>query len=229
MSQMMTDFHDHHIVIGGDFNTRHSDWGHEDETKKGQDIYEEYSSAGLTLLNDQRERTRVGQSERQQDSTPDLTITTNFTVAEWRREEDTWGSDHYPITVGIKENGADKRKRKSKTVIWNTFRLAVCTEYQIQDINELTHALREATQNATVRKLIDVNGPTSDTRLLSLWQKRVNHLNMYRAERKRKDLQAANQLAKEAHIYASKLNQTNWLDLCESFNEHTSLAKMWST
>ncbi|KAG0421517.1 hypothetical protein HPB47_002593 [Ixodes persulcatus] len=145
MSQMMRDFHGHHIVIGGDFNARHSDWGHDDETKKGQDIYEEYSSAGLTLLNDPRERTRVGQSERQQDSTPDLTITTNFTVAEWRWEEDTWCSDYYPITLGVKENGADKRKRESKTVIGNTFRLAVCTEYQIQDINEFAHALQEAT------------------------------------------------------------------------------------
>lgn len=219
----------HHIVIGGDFNAWHADWGQDQPNERGVKIQDEYEKAGLNLLNDPEIKTRLGQGPKQKDTTPDLTLASQKSIITWKCDNnDPWGSDHFPIHITLELGSKLKLKRNSKTIIWDDFRTILNQEYHITNIDELTHAMKEASVKATIQKAVNADGPNPDTHLLSLWRHRQELIDKYRTSRNRKDLTEANKLAKEAQSYANKLCIDNWNDLCESFNEHTSITRMWS-
>ncbi|KAG0410894.1 hypothetical protein HPB47_011958 [Ixodes persulcatus] len=85
------------VVIGGDFNTRHTYWGSRTDTYHGSNLVSAMKDSHLSLLNDPDLPTRVGQHARQGDTTTDLTWTNRRRALFWELGADTWGSDHLQI------------------------------------------------------------------------------------------------------------------------------------
>ncbi|KAH9376265.1 hypothetical protein HPB48_004466 [Haemaphysalis longicornis] len=54
--------------------------------------------------------TRIGQTSRQADTTPDLTWTSRPQLCTWEVLEDPMGSDHLPIVVTIKTEATNQEE-----------------------------------------------------------------------------------------------------------------------
>lgn len=90
------------IVIGGDFNAPHYDWGYDMTTEEGRELLQDVTDAGLTLITNPETSTRTGTSVAR-DSTPDLTfvkIEENDT-ATWKNTKRDFGNDHMVIEVRV--------------------------------------------------------------------------------------------------------------------------------
>ncbi|KAG0443889.1 hypothetical protein HPB47_014416 [Ixodes persulcatus] len=71
----------------------------------------------------------------------------------------------------------------AKTTVWDDFR-SILEESTGTKLDDLTKLIRDAVKAATVEALIEKEAPIPNTRLLSLWCKRTNHLRCYRRTRK---------------------------------------------
>ncbi|KAG0410692.1 hypothetical protein HPB47_012176 [Ixodes persulcatus] len=63
------------------------------------------------------------------------------------------------------------------------------------------------------REQVDMNTPTPDTHLLSLWDRRTAALTKYRKHKRRCNLRRVTLLTKEASTYAQILSLTRWITL----------------
>ncbi|KAG0414979.1 hypothetical protein HPB47_007860 [Ixodes persulcatus] len=176
----------HAILVGGDFNAEHEEWGYAKSSARGAELLRRATDMGLVLINEPGTKTRTAPSIKQQDTTPDLTWADPHTArkTEWRVFEDAWGSDHHPIeTCIVGRAKRHKKHRTAKTTVWDDFRtiLEGSTDTKLDDLTKL---IRNAARAATVETLIEKEAPIPDTRLLSLWRKRTNHLRRYRRTRK---------------------------------------------
>ena len=59
------------LIVVGDFNAPHPDWGYGTESVKGRNLWTDTHESGLSLLTDPDQPTRRGDI-RQNDTTPDL-------------------------------------------------------------------------------------------------------------------------------------------------------------
>lgn len=220
----------HSILIGGDFNAQHEEWGYFKSSARGTELLRRATETGLVLINEPGAKTRTAPCVNQQDTMPDLTWTDSRTArkTEWTVLEDAWGSDHHPIETSIVGKAKRRKKRRmAKSTVWDDFRAAL-EEPAGTRFEELTVLIRDAAQAATVETLVEETAPTPDTRLLALWRKRTNYLRRYRRTHKRRDIRKANKYAKEAQRHANRLCRDDWIKLCEEFNERTSLRRMWA-
>lgn len=71
----------HKLVIMGDFNAPHTAWGYQHTTKKGARVHDSAQQNHLTLWNDPKLKTRIGNSVSR-DTNPDLTFTIGISKAE---------------------------------------------------------------------------------------------------------------------------------------------------
>ena len=110
------------IVIAGDFNARHKDWGYASNTRKGRQIIHGMKTAGLTLRNEPGAKTRIGMCGRQKDSSPDLSWATARVVLDWSTWKDSLGSDHFPIEMKIDHGRSTNGKERRPVVKWDRFR-----------------------------------------------------------------------------------------------------------
>ncbi|KAG0414657.1 hypothetical protein HPB47_008176 [Ixodes persulcatus] len=112
LEELRTAYPDNRMVIGGDFNAYHREWGYDDDDQRGARLLEAYEKADLELANDTHEKTRVGTSANQQDTNPDLTLVdSRIEGMEWSVFPDAWGSDHYPIEISIRIKNRAKAKK----------------------------------------------------------------------------------------------------------------------
>ncbi|KAM7300343.1 uncharacterized protein ISCGN_020907 [Ixodes scapularis] len=58
IEELRTVYPDDRIVIDGDFNAHHREWGYDDDDQRGARLLEAYEKAGLELANDTHEKTR---------------------------------------------------------------------------------------------------------------------------------------------------------------------------
>ncbi|KAG0430854.1 hypothetical protein HPB47_022311 [Ixodes persulcatus] len=112
----------HAILVGGDFNAEHEEWGYAKSSARGAELLRRATDMGLALINEPGTKTRTAPSIKQQDTSPDLTWADPHTArkTEWRVFEDAWGSDHHPIETCIV--GRAKRHKKhmmAKTTVWD--------------------------------------------------------------------------------------------------------------
>ncbi|KAG0413883.1 hypothetical protein HPB47_008967, partial [Ixodes persulcatus] len=84
------------ILVGGDFNAPHSEWGYQYNTRRGDQVRNTMIDAAFTLLNQPGVSTCIA-STTARTHVPDLTWWIGPGVPQWRAEPDTWGSDHMPI------------------------------------------------------------------------------------------------------------------------------------
>ncbi|KAG0417176.1 hypothetical protein HPB47_005832 [Ixodes persulcatus] len=110
------------LVVGGDFNAQHRDWGYRINTRKGRDIAEAMEEIGLTLRKESGVKTRLAKQARQHDTTPDLTWASKSLPLRWTPWRDNLGSDHYPIDVTVEQHKDGRTKEARPIIRWDHFR-----------------------------------------------------------------------------------------------------------
>lgn len=109
------------LLIVGDFNAPHPEWGYPHVSRKGRGVLSTILSHQMRLLTDPAHPTRQGNSV-QRDTTPDLTITHNIANSVWRNTGHDLGSDHYVVETLIQGGPTLASTRSHKLVDWDVFR-----------------------------------------------------------------------------------------------------------
>ncbi|KAH9375469.1 hypothetical protein HPB48_008508 [Haemaphysalis longicornis] len=142
------------VLVCGDFNSKHTAWNYATCSRRGRKVMEDADHLGLSLLNLPHVYTRIGQTSRQADTTPDLTWTSRPQLCTWKVLEDPMGSDHLPIVVtiktGSKKSGRGAQvKRHCCVTHWDRYTDILNTLPMTANVSELTQAMTEAKRKAT--------------------------------------------------------------------------------
>ncbi|EEC14949.1 hypothetical protein IscW_ISCW021625 [Ixodes scapularis] len=108
------------LVITGDFNAPHVEWGYHKSFKKGNILWNKIQELGLSLLNDPHTATRTGNSISR-DTTPDLTLAKNVKNPVWRNTGADLNSDHYILATTLRTESikaSDDPDTQVKAVEW---------------------------------------------------------------------------------------------------------------
>ncbi|KAL1479908.1 hypothetical protein MTO96_051488 [Rhipicephalus appendiculatus] len=95
-----------HLLICGDFNAPHTQWGYGTDSPKGKRLAGLMDELGLVVLNEPESHTRIGQGACR-DTSPDLSIWSDAGVIAWSNSFEDLGSDHRILCV----TGGRIRKR----------------------------------------------------------------------------------------------------------------------
>ncbi|KAH7960425.1 hypothetical protein HPB49_019388 [Dermacentor silvarum] len=109
-NETMTTAGDNRLIIGGDFNAAHTQWGYGHSSRKGKDLADLIEKAGLTLLNKPASHTRVDAGPHR-DTTPNLTLCRSAGRITWENTFDDVGSDHRILSITLGEPRATKGKK----------------------------------------------------------------------------------------------------------------------
>lgn len=107
------------IIVGGDFNAPHTEWGYDQDSKLGEQIRTRLTDLSFTLLNQPGSSTLPASGTH----SPDLTWWMGPGMLDWTTELDTWGSDHTPILITIRKTQLKKIRKKIKITMWDKVRL----------------------------------------------------------------------------------------------------------
>lgn len=131
------------LVIMGDFNAAHPEWGYKQANSKGRQLLECIQDLGITLHNDPCTPTREG-SGGKVDTSPDLTLSRNITKATWATTGQNLGSDHIIISLTLGKGIAVRKYKKPTITEWDKFRAIREAEHMgsITDICEWTTLLK---------------------------------------------------------------------------------------
>ncbi|KAH9360132.1 hypothetical protein HPB48_016301 [Haemaphysalis longicornis] len=83
-----------HIIIGEDFNAKHTNWNYTTNSMRGNDLQATMEAYGFYLQNNIATPTRIGLHVKQRDTNPDFTWADGPHVHDWHVATDPWGSDH---------------------------------------------------------------------------------------------------------------------------------------
>ncbi|KAG0425626.1 hypothetical protein HPB47_027219 [Ixodes persulcatus] len=204
------------VVIGGDFNSRHTCWGSRTDTYHGLNLVCAMEDNHLSLLNDPDLLTRVGQHARQ--------------------GGDAWGSDTLPIFVRLRGHKITAPKRTTNVVCWDVFRAElertpVTTSGGDPETHEPAHLLgtiHEAKRSSTQQFQVAEDKPSPDRHLPNLWQQRLDALCVYRERGRMPRLRCClNLITAESCNYANTLSTGRWCGLCSNFNGNMSEPRIW--
>lgn len=87
------------ILICGDFNAPHPQWGYSRPSARGSSLADTMDLHNFILINEPFQKTRIGLHKAQEDTTPDLTWATPNLIKSWSPYSTTWGSDHFPLLI----------------------------------------------------------------------------------------------------------------------------------
>lgn len=99
-------------MVIGDFNAHNTNWNCE-HTDRNEEILQEMEEEGFFAVND-KTKSRISEVGSVP-SNLDLMFSSEdiFKLIDYKQEQDTWGSDHYPIEYTIKIN-KEKHKKKQQ-------------------------------------------------------------------------------------------------------------------
>ncbi|KAG0429111.1 hypothetical protein HPB47_023953 [Ixodes persulcatus] len=109
------------LVVVGDFNPPHPDWGYLTETVKGRNLWHDAHDGGLTMITDPDQPTRRGDA-RHRDTTPDLAFVRNVKGAEWINTWEDLGSDHFVAAATVIAGPGKPKGRRIRITEWDAFR-----------------------------------------------------------------------------------------------------------
>ncbi|KAH8018881.1 hypothetical protein HPB51_013561 [Rhipicephalus microplus] len=112
---------DNRLVIGGDFNAPHTQWGYGHSSKKGKNLADLIEKAEQTILNEPASKTRIGVGPHR-DTTPDLTLCKNAGRITWENTFEDLGSDHRILSIALGNPPTRNCKRTIRRVDWDKFR-----------------------------------------------------------------------------------------------------------
>lgn len=107
------------LIIGGDFNARHTDWGYPNCDKKGTQLRDVAEKLSLQLVTDPMFPTRKGNSVSS-DTTPDLTFCKNISDVDWLNTQKDLGSDHFILHIKLRVGVQPLRQQRITD--WEQFR-----------------------------------------------------------------------------------------------------------
>ncbi|KAM7314941.1 hypothetical protein ISCGN_004725 [Ixodes scapularis] len=110
------------LLVVGDFNANHAEWGHLHTLPKAVSLQECVDEHDYTILNDFRYPTRIGNSVSKNTS-PDLSMTRMIGEVSWTNTGVSLGSDHYVLEMLMPVEGISApAKRKVLVTDWDAFR-----------------------------------------------------------------------------------------------------------
>ncbi|KAH7965477.1 hypothetical protein HPB49_008362 [Dermacentor silvarum] len=147
----------------------------------------------------------------QRNTTPDLTLSTPDYVKDWQCDPDTWGIDHYPLCITLNTGRKCAVGHTVRMIRWDSYRRAFAEQPNTGSVRERAlHALRMATtETENARK-----------------RAQLTYVENGRRHRDRVRLRRRTAVARR---YAKRLYRERWSQHCSSFNERTSLHKVWYT
>ncbi|XP_037564586.1 uncharacterized protein LOC119444230 [Dermacentor silvarum] len=109
------------LVVAGDFNAPHREWGYLSSTAKGSDLYQTAADHALVLLTDPAFPTRTGTSITR-DYTPDLTFVKGVGPASWSNLHENLGSHHCILATSFEVSSSPPPPREFRVTDWDLFR-----------------------------------------------------------------------------------------------------------
>ncbi|KAM7298149.1 hypothetical protein ISCGN_018773 [Ixodes scapularis] len=215
------------VLIGGDFNAHHTSWGSKSNTVRGRSVADNALVAGLVLANSPDAVTRRADSQQQDSTSPDVTWHSPSLRCSWAVVDDTWGSDHFPIIIGLGGKSRALATRTVSTTRWDDFREVLA---ELPPHEPLFNRIIQAKEIVTRSVKVSAEAPTPDQHLLNLWESRIKAQHCYLEGGKLPpDRTRFNRASAEAKRYSLELSGKEWHDHCTSFNGRTSPAKVWAT
>ncbi|KAH7939971.1 hypothetical protein HPB52_019813 [Rhipicephalus sanguineus] len=159
------------LVIAGDFNAAHPEWGYSKQDPKGRQLWEDAHELGLTLHTDPSSPSRVGNSVCA-DTSPDLTFSKNVTDLKWTNSECNFGSDHFILALILKKGVKTRRARQPRITDWELFRdkRDQSATDKIENIEKWTKTLARHVEEATKTLDGDDAPEIADSKLLHMWE-----------------------------------------------------------
>ncbi|KAH7965778.1 hypothetical protein HPB49_010791 [Dermacentor silvarum] len=140
------------LLICGDFNAPHTQWGYGADSPKEKRLAGLMDELGLTVLNEPASHTRIGQGVCH-DTSPGLSIWSGADVVTWSNSFEDLGSDHRILCVTVGENESEEDVcRKARIVDWDRYRKnreRDKKEGPIEDISEWCRELLADVEKST--------------------------------------------------------------------------------
>ncbi|KAH9375835.1 hypothetical protein HPB48_018566 [Haemaphysalis longicornis] len=135
---------------------------------------------GLTLLNAPQTYTRLGQTQKQADTKPDLSWLSHPMLARWGTYEDTLGIDHFAIIIHLRTGGLRPHPTSTgsyaKTAYithWDKYRCILMEEPPAAGIQNLPDQLCMAKEQSTKKLPVPPDHPEPYRHLVTLWNHRL--------------------------------------------------------
>ncbi|KAL1426865.1 hypothetical protein MTO96_017942 [Rhipicephalus appendiculatus] len=222
------------ILLCGDFNSQHVAWGYNQCSPRGRRIMQDASEYRLTLLNTPQTHTRLAQTARQADTSPDLTWSTRPQLFRWEVLDDCMGSDHFPILIHFRTGYANTKKPNATTRLshithWDKYREFLQQQPPAKNIDHLVSQLCAAKRKATKNLRVPFDHPEPDRHLLTLWNRRLRILAQYRRSGHAAHHKARlRKIQRTIEEYTTTLASDRWMVICESINGQTHTSKVWA-
>ncbi|KAL1473412.1 hypothetical protein MTO96_038699, partial [Rhipicephalus appendiculatus] len=202
------------ILLCGDFNSQHVAWGYNQCSPRGRRIMQDASEYRLTLLNTPQTYTRLAQTARQVDTSPDLTWSTRPHLFRWEATQ----------------------IRRSQTPLhgchithWDKYREFLQQQPPAKNIDHLVSQLCAAKRKATKNLRFPFDHPEPDRHLLTLWNRRLRILAQYRRSGHDAHHKARlRKIQRTIEEYTTTLASDRWMVICESINGQTHTSKVWA-
>ncbi|KAM7291122.1 hypothetical protein ISCGN_027697 [Ixodes scapularis] len=160
------------LLVVGDFNANHAEWGHLHTLPKAVSLQECVDEHDYTILNDFRYPTRIGNSVSKNTS-PDLSMTRMIGEVSWTNTGVSLGSDHYVLEMLMPVEGISApAKRKVLVTDWDAFRRNrdASAPTTIEDLCGWTDDLLSSAELVTVESDASSTSGVSDSKLEHMWQ-----------------------------------------------------------
>ncbi|KAM7301056.1 uncharacterized protein ISCGN_016618 [Ixodes scapularis] len=217
---------DNAIVVAGDFNSAHTEWGYVKDTKRGKELLKLIEMHELTIINDTDCHTRVGNSGSR-DTNPDLSMIRGATAG-WINTQETLGSDHCIIRIEVVADAKRRRIGKNQRTDWRKFRQEVETR-PIDDLARWTRELKRAKEDYTNEVELTEKVTAVDSRLETLWKKRRNLTVKWKINKLNRNLRRrVAELNEEIEKYADDLARQNWWQKCDKLQNTLETKQTWN-
>ncbi|KAG0425155.1 hypothetical protein HPB47_027649 [Ixodes persulcatus] len=202
------------LLVVGDFNANHAEWGHLHNLPKAVFIQECVDEHDYTILNDFRYPTRIGNSVSRNTS-PDLSMTRKIGEVSWTNTGVSLGSDHYVLEMLVPVEGISApAKRKVLVSDWDAFRRNrnASAPTTIEDLRGWIDDLLSSAKLVTVESNASSTSGVSDSKLWHMWQAHRSLQARWQAEARRngKLRRRIARLERDIEIYADQLDRQQW-------------------
>lgn len=219
----------HPLLIGGDLNSQHTDWGYKTTTHRGRRLWLLMQNLQLSVHNNFQTPTRIGNSVSM-DTSPDLVLSRSLRTVTWTRTQHTLGSDHYIIQVTVPFKPPRHTYMTHKLIKWDALRAARTTraDNPITDINDWVESLQTDIQHHTQLIETTTDTPTLDNRLAHLWDAYHSLLERWKRGKHNRTLKKRlATLQSQIQIHSEELCRSNWGQVCDDIAGRLTTKRAW--
>ncbi|KAH7945175.1 hypothetical protein HPB49_007382 [Dermacentor silvarum] len=219
----------HPLLIGGDFNNQHTDWGYKTTTHRGRRLWLLLQNLQLSVHNNFQTPTRIGNSVSM-DTSPDLVLSCSLRDVTWTRTQHTLCSDHYMIQVTVPFKPPRHTYMTHKLINWDALRTTrtATPDNPITDINDWVDSLQTDIQHHTQQIETTTDVPTLDSRLAHLWEAYHSLLERWKRGKHNRTLRKRlATLQSQIQLHSEELCRSNWGQVCDGIAGRLSAKRAW--